>query len=589
MSGETLSMSINNKMEKAMNLFGNELARSVIEMLASKYGFDVDEAMSTLNVVTPRVDKRERATREARPSSRVSTRSSVAPSMLPIPFCGKSVDGWCSGIRPNGGLYTQCSNEPDGDSPYCTTCKRQASKNEHGLPNGGDIGERIAKGSEWRCPKGKAPIRLANMLKKTGKELTEELRSEITEAAASFGWTIPDDEWIVKSASRGRPRKTKTAVVDTTATEDEGEKSSSSPSKQKRKVKKSNSGSELEQASDSSDGEELVLATPSKSTIMKRRSVSPPSPKVGNSISPIEAKESGSISPIVEKSPKTKVNKVRKPKMTPEEKEAAKVAKAEEKRKAKEAEKAAKLAEKEAAKAAKAAAKLAEKEAAKAAKLAQKEAAKAAKAEEKRKAKEAEKAAKAAEKQKAKEADAEEKRKAKEAEKAAKAAEKQKTKETDAEEKQKATKAEKESNETLKGTELDKALFGSPSPSPVEKGAPKRCAHKDANGERCSTPSEGDGNALCAKHSTPEPTAPVDPEHDVYEAETENESSDDESDDEDAAGVEEFEHKGKKYLRDPSTNDIFDHTVFMETGEAEEIGVYNPDTDTINFHDEDDE
>ena len=572
-------MTINNKMEKAINLFGKELARSVIEVLASKYGFDVDEAMSTLNVVTPRVDKRERVTRESRPSSRGSTRSSVAPSMLPLPFCGKSVDGWCSGIRPNGGLYTQCSNEPDGDSPYCATCQRQASKNDHGLPNGGDIGERIAKGSEWRCPKGKAPIRLANMLKKTGKELTDELRSEITEAAASFGWTIPDDEWIVKSASRGRPRKTKTAVVDTTATEDEGEKSSSSQNKQKRKVKKSNSGSELEQASDSSDGEELVLATPSKSSLMKRRSTSPPSPKDGNSISPIEVKESSSISPIVEKSPKAKVNKVRKPKMTPEEKEAAKVAKAEEKRKAKEAEKAAKLAEKEAAKAAKAAAKLAEKEAAKAAKLAEKEAAKAAKAEEKRKAKEAAKAAKAAEKQKAKEAEAEEKRKAKEAEKAAKVEEKQKAK---------TTKVEKKSNETLKGPELDKALFGSPSPSPVEKGAPKRCAHTDSDGNRCSTPSDGDGNALCAKHSTPEPTAPVDPEHDVYEAETEDEEESDDEDD-DAAGVEEFEHKGKKYLRDPSTNDIFDHAVFMDTGDAEEIGVYNPDTDTIDFHDEDDE
>ena len=71
----------------------------------------------------------------------------------------------------------------------------------------------------------------------------------------------------------------------------------------------------------------------------------------------------------------------------------------------------------------------------------------------------------------------------------------------------------------------------------------------------------------------------------VYDAETENEDSDgDDSDEEEAAGVEEFEHKGKKYLRDPATNDIFDYDVFMKTQEAEEIGVYDPTFDEIDFH-----
>ena len=504
------------KMNKALAAYGEDIARSVIEALSTKYGFPLEEALSSFSVTVS--EKKTRATRESRPSSRATTRTSVPPSMLPMPFCGKAVDGWCSGIRPNGGLFTQCSNEPNGDSPYCATCQRQAEKNEHGLPNGGDIGERIAKGDDWRCPKGKAPIRLANFLKKSGKELTDELRQQITEAAESFGWTIADDEWEVKSASRGRPRKEKTAVVDTTATEDEEQNSSSSSKKTSRKVKKTNSGSELEQASDNSDGEELVLATPSKSSMVKRRSESPSSPAV---ISPIEDQKSGSISPI-----EAKPKKVRKPKMTAEEKEAAKAAKAEEKRIAKEAAAAAKLAEKEAAKAAKAEEKRIAKEAAAAAKAAEKEAAKAAKAEEKRIAK----AAKLAEK---------------EAAKAAKLAEQEEIAAVNA-----AVEAVKDAREEEPGKEV-----------PAEPVSP---ADDD------------------------EESRPADPEHDVYEAETENEDSDDD-DDEDAAGVEEFEHKGKKYLRDPNTNDIFDHAVFMETGEAEEIGVYNTETDTINFHDEDDE
>ena len=488
------------KMNKALAAYGEDVARSVIEVLSSKYGFPLEEALSSFSVTVS--EKQTRGTRESRPSSRATTRCSAPPSMLPMPFCGKSVDGWCSGIRPNGGLFTQCSNEPNGDSPYCATCQRQADKNEHGIPNGGDIGERMAKGDDWRCPKGKAPIRLANFLKKSGKELTAELRKQITEAAESFGWTIADDEWEVKSASRGRPRKEKTAVVDTTATEDEGQNSSSASKKTSRKVKKTNSGSELEQASDSSDGEELVLATPSKSSMAKRRTT--PSPPV---ISPIEDHESGSISPI-----DAKPKKARKPKMSAEEKEAAKATKLAEKEADKATKAAVKLAEKEADKAAKAAAKLAEKEAKEAAKLAEKEAKAATKLAEK----EAEKAAKAA----------------------TKLAEKEATK-----------LAEKEAT---------------------------KLAEKEATDPEPGSPTEDD-----------KATGSADPQHDVYEAETEDE--DDSDDDEDAAGVEEFEHKGKKYLRDPKTNDVFDHTVFMETGDAEEIGVYDAETDTINFHDDDDE
>ena len=562
MSSSSMSIEAicNNKMKKALSSFGEEVARSVIEYLSSKYGFSLEEALSSYSLRV--CDKREKSTRgerESRPSSRVSTRRSALPSLVPLPFCGKAVDGWCSGIRPNGGLYTQCSNEPDGDLPYCATCQRQATKNGHGLPNGGDIGERIAKGDDWRCPKGKEPVRLANYLKKSGKVLTDELRAEINASAERFGWTIADTEWVVKSGSRGRPRKTKTAVVDTTATEDEGEKCSPGK-KTSRKVKKTNSGSELENASDSSDGEELVLAPPKNSSLMKRRSVSPPSPAPvvvdeSGKISPIVGDDAVSISPVeVKETPKSK--KQRKPKMSPEEKEAAKAAKA-----------AAKLAEKEAAKAAKAAEREAAKAAKAAAKLAEKEAAKAAKAEEKRLKKEAVKAAKAAEREAAKAAKAEEKRLKKEA---AKQAEKD---------------AKIAEQAAANAAKIEEQLFGPPSPSDEEsddEGAHKRCAHTDSNGKRCSTPSEGDGNLLCTKHSSTPSPVPEDPEHDVYEAETEDE---DDSDDE-AAGVEEFDHKGKKYLRDPKTNDIFDHAVFMDTSEAEQIGVYNPETDEIEFYDD---
>ena len=52
----------------------------------------------------------------------------------------------------------------------------------------------------------------------------------------------------------------------------------------------------------------------------------------------------------------------------------------------------------------------------------------------------------------------------------------------------------------------------------------------------------------------------------------------DDEDDEDADGVEEFIFKptGKKYLRNPETNELYDHGYYMETGDAKFIGIYNP-------------
>ena len=544
-------------MNRALTEYGESVAKSVINALSVRYGFSSEEACSLLSVSL--IEK----CRKSRPVSRETrvVRTSLVPSSLPLPFCGKAVSGWCYGIRSNGGLFTQCSQEPaDGDTPYCNTCRRQSEKNERDggvpLPNGGDIGERIAKGAEWRCPKGKEPIRLANYLKMKKIELTSDLRDELIKEASDpkFGWKIPDDEWKVKTGSRGRPRKTKTAIVDTTSTEDEGDSSKSLTNK-KRKTKPVSETELL--GSDSSDGEELVLATPMKSSVVKRREshhailpvesntpnaitvvpnmsiddnatkhaenteatswsattkilvMKEAAAKSANVISPVESDTSNAISPIVMEPEKTK----RKPKMSPDEKAA----------KAKRLDCDAKLAEKEA--------KLAEKEAAKAAKLAEKEAAKAAKLAEK------------------------------EASKAAKLAEKVKSPvESDT----------PNAISVVPNISLDEKATNLPdntSELVVKDEAAELADDVVAQLDR------KEQQLQAMKEADKELGLEVTPE--LYESETDDE--------EDAAGVEEFLHKGKTYLRDPGSNDIFDHAIFMETGEAEEVGTYNPEADTIVF------
>ena len=69
------------------------------------------------------------------------------------------------------------------------------------------------------------------------------------------------------------------------------------------------------------------------------------------------------------------------------------------------------------------------------------------------------------------------------------------------------------------------------------------------------------------------------PENSVMESVEEEE----ESDDEDGTEVEEFSWEGKDYIMDPSSGTLYNKTVFEETGEPEEVGTFNSDTQTVTF------
>ena len=136
-----------------------------------------------------------------------------------IPFCGTVNDKWCCGARVNHGLYTQCTKGREEGEDYCKVCQKQSENNTSELPNGGDIRERVAKGAEWRDPKGKSPITFATLLSKP-KYSALTMESAETECAR-FGWTIPESERVMSATKRGRPKK----VVEVSDTDSEdGEK-----------------------------------------------------------------------------------------------------------------------------------------------------------------------------------------------------------------------------------------------------------------------------------------------------------------------------------------------------------------------------
>lgn len=273
-----------------------------------------------------------------------------------VPFV-KALEGQCDGLKMNGGLFTQCTNKPMATGELCKTCQKQADAS--GKPTCGLASEREAEGEAWRDPKGRAPVAFGKVMQKEG------LNQEVVEREMTrlFGKGDYEAYFVMPE------KKTKKAK------KEDGEK------KQRGRPKKNKEVVAL------TEGDDLIATL-----IAQARTESDGVQKVAEEETTEKPVEEETKEEAVETvAPAEKPKKVKKAKLTEEEKAAAKQAKAEAKAAAKEEAKQAKAAEKAAKAAEKAAAKEAAKQAKADAKAAAKEEAKQAKAAEKAAAKEAKK------------------------------------------------------------------------------------------------------------------------------------------------------------------------------------------------------
>ena len=191
------------------------LSREIVNSLSKKYKFDPDDAVSYLSVNTERCET-------SKEEIKITQKTNI-----PLPFCGVINKTCCQGIRLNYGLYTQCTNAPSVYNkrfPVCSTCSKQVDKNSNEEPNYGFISDRLEKGDKFRDPKGKSPVNYANIMEKL--KIT---REEAETAAKKLGLTIPEEQFTIKKAARGRPKK------DTTADDTASEASSVEPKEQKKR------------------------------------------------------------------------------------------------------------------------------------------------------------------------------------------------------------------------------------------------------------------------------------------------------------------------------------------------------------------
>ena len=182
---------VNREIEKMM--------KSVVVVLSSKYNFDAEEAV---RMICECEGLRKSSSRSKKTSS---SKREVVKSAFALPYNGELKGECCFGLRLNSGLYTQCPSLRPEDGAYCASCNKQATKNEHGLPDYGSIQTRSSKylkDEEFVDPSGKKPVAYTKIMKKL--KLTEE---QVREEAAKHNMTLDPRHFVEVEKKSGRPAK----------------------------------------------------------------------------------------------------------------------------------------------------------------------------------------------------------------------------------------------------------------------------------------------------------------------------------------------------------------------------------------------
>ena len=169
------SATMSRALTDSMSEFSNKILNDAIERLASKYGFDAEEATAFLmgggvHVKLPPLEKSK------------------------LPWCC-TVDGTCcKAIVKNGGLFTQCTSAPL-DGGWCKKCTKDVEKN--GTPTNGDVEARQV-GDIMTYKVGNTEVKpyIDYMIK---NNIT---REQAEESAATYGLTIDPRQFEKKKRGR---------------------------------------------------------------------------------------------------------------------------------------------------------------------------------------------------------------------------------------------------------------------------------------------------------------------------------------------------------------------------------------------------
>ena len=188
-------MQVSVKSESMMRM----MCMGVVTALASRYGFDANEALEYLPIEREKKEKKEKKEKE-----------------VDFPFPLKRInESMCKSVRMNRGLYTQCKNSAVKND-LCKGCGKEEEK--HGSLTYGRIEERMKAGNDYRDSKGRKPIAYGVVLKRLNitREEAEAKGLEVGIVLSDSDFEMPEKVSASKKKmaggsgdenKRGRPKK----------------------------------------------------------------------------------------------------------------------------------------------------------------------------------------------------------------------------------------------------------------------------------------------------------------------------------------------------------------------------------------------
>jgi hypothetical protein len=176
----------------------------------------------------------EREARKAAKEAEKEAAKAAAPApapkeqRIPIPWCGKRIEGRCEALRAYHGLFAQCTADATETSAFCPSCEKSGAKF-------GTCAMRAACGLfDYTDPSGKKCVRLANVIDKFGfgNHAVEMFQVE----ADKYDITIPHEHFEKEVKQRGRP-KSNSPRVPSVATTDSGDETETDDEEHQQKRK----------------------------------------------------------------------------------------------------------------------------------------------------------------------------------------------------------------------------------------------------------------------------------------------------------------------------------------------------------------
>ena len=175
----------------------------------------------------------EREARKAAKEAEKEAAKAAAPApapkeqRIPVPWCGKRIEGRCEALRVYHGLFAQCTADSTETSAFCPSCEKSGAKF-------GTCAMRAACGLfDYTDPSGKKCVRLANVIDKFGFDHAEEM---FQVEADKHDITIPHEHFEKEVKQRGRP-KSASPVASKVATTDSGDETETDDEEHQQKRK----------------------------------------------------------------------------------------------------------------------------------------------------------------------------------------------------------------------------------------------------------------------------------------------------------------------------------------------------------------